>query len=106
MICTRLKNESWWKKWRTRAFESEREITYDIKIPNGMNRIHKDKVNKTAECNLIHDIINTSKRTKNLDSNYSPILHGIMNRKNGIENVRIFKSYWIVDVVPLSWLEG
>ena len=29
-----------------------------------MNFIHENKVNKLSEWNLIHDILNTSKRTK------------------------------------------
>ena len=47
---------------------------FDIKIPNGMNCI--------VECNLPHDIIKPSKRTKYLNSHYSPILHGCMNPRN------------------------
>ena len=29
-----------------------------------MTCIHENQVNKIAECNLLHDIINTSKHTK------------------------------------------
>ena len=36
----------------------------DIKIPNGMNGIHKKEVNKITECNLIHDILNPYKLIK------------------------------------------
>ena len=57
-----------------------------------MNCIHENKVNNIAEFNLIHDIINTPKRTKNLNSHHSPILHGFMNTRNDkakIENFRI-----------------
>ena len=44
-----------------------------------MNRIHDNKVNNIAECNLLHDMINPSKHTKNINSHYSPILHVCMN---------------------------
>ena len=30
-----------------------------------MTRIHDIEVNKIAECNLLHDILNPPKRTKN-----------------------------------------
>ena len=40
---------------------------YDIKIPNGMSCIHENEVNKIDECNLHHDMINTSKLTKILN---------------------------------------
>ena len=53
------------KEWRKCAFESELKNTYDIKIPNGMVCIHKNEVNKISECNLLHDILNPSKCTKN-----------------------------------------
>ena len=68
------------KLWRKRAFEIKLKNTYDIKIPNVMTRIHGEKVNKITECNLIHDIINPSKRTKISNIHKYPILHGCMNR--------------------------
>ena len=46
------------KEWRKRVFESEFENMYDIENQNGINRIHDNEVNKIAECNLLHDIIN------------------------------------------------
>ena len=46
-----------------------------------MTRIHDDEVNKTSELSLLHDIINPPKRTKNLKSRYSNILHGCMNTR-------------------------
>ena len=61
--------------WRKRAFEWEQKSTYGIEDQNDMMRIHYREVNKISECNLLHDIINTPKRTKNLKSHYSPILH-------------------------------
>ena len=48
-----------------------------------MNCIHENEVNEIYECNLLHYILNLSKRTKNTNSHYSPILHGCMNKKNG-----------------------
>ena len=48
-----------------------------------MKHIHDKKVNKIAECNLLHDITNNTKRTKNLNKHYSPIIHGCMNTRKG-----------------------
>ena len=42
---------------------------------------NNNEVKNIAECNLPHDIINTPKRAKNLNSHYSPILHGCMNTR-------------------------
>ena len=42
-----------------------------IKIPNSMNFILETEVNKVGECNLIHDILNPCKRTKNINSEYT-----------------------------------
>ena len=72
-----------------------------MKIPNGMNRIHYNEVNKIAECNLLHDIINPYKRTKILNIHYSPILHGCVNTRKGRLEFKMFESYCIVDVFPL-----
>ena len=36
--------------------------------------IHENEVNKMTECNLIHDILNHSKRTKVLNIHQYPIL--------------------------------
>ena len=41
--------------------------------------IHENEVNKIAECDLLHDILNPSKRTKHFNSRYYPIIHGCMN---------------------------
>ena len=40
--------------------------------------IHDNEANSIAEWNLLHDIINTSKRAKNINSHYSPILNWYM----------------------------
>ena len=74
-----------------RAFERELKNTYDIEIQNGMNFIHRNKVNKVAEFNLLHDILNPSKHTKHLNIHYSPILHGCMNTRKGREYFKRFQ---------------
>ena len=53
-------------EWRKPTFECELENTCKIGKYNGMTRIHGNKVNKLAECNLIHDILNLPKYTKKL----------------------------------------
>ena len=49
-------------------FEFEQKITYGIENQNDGIRIHDKEVNKIAEYNLLHDIINPPKRTKILNS--------------------------------------
>ena len=66
-------------KWRDFAFDSEPNFIYDTKIMNDLNHIHDNKVNNIAECNLIHDILNPPKLTQNINSHYSPIIHGCIN---------------------------
>ena len=56
-----------------------------------MIRIHDDKVNKIAECNLLHDIINIPKLTNNFDSHYSPILHVYINIRKGRARFKNFR---------------
>ena len=46
-----------------------------------MTCIHGNKVNKISECNLIYDVLNPSKHTKNLNRHYYPILRGCMNTR-------------------------
>ena len=49
-----------------------------------MNIIHDNNVNNVNELNLLHDILNPSKRTKNINSHYCPILDVCMNtRRSG-----------------------
>ena len=79
-------------EWRKRAFESELKNKYDSEIQNGMACIHRNEVNKIAEWNLLHDILNPPKRTKNLTNHYSNIIHGCMNTQKGgvkFKNFRI-----------------
>ena len=47
-----------------------------------MTCIHNNEVNNIVERNLLHEIINPLKRAKNLNSHYSPILHGCMNTRH------------------------
>ena len=53
--------------------------------------IHDNKVKNIAECNLLHDIINTPKRAKNINSHYYPILYGCMNIRKGREKLENFQ---------------
>ena len=61
--------------------------------------IHDNEVNNISECNLLHDLINPLKHTKNLNCHYSPTLHGCMNTKGKLK-FKNFEFYFIVDVVP------
>ena len=65
-----------------------------------MNCIQDNKVNHIYECYLLHDIINPPKRTKNLNSHYSPILHVFNNTRKGKLKFKTFEYYCILDVVP------
>ena len=58
-----------------------------------MTLIHDNKANKVAKYNLLHDIINLSKHTKNLNDHYSPIIHVCMNTRKG--NAK-FKKFLIL----------
>ena len=56
-----------------------------------MNFLHANQVNKRAELNLIHDILNPPKRTNNLNGHYYSIIHGCMNIRNGREKFKNFR---------------
>ena len=71
------------KECRNRDFESRLKNTYGMKSLNDMNRIHNNKVNNTSGWNLLHAILNSSKRTKNMNIHYYPILHVCMNTSRG-----------------------
>ena len=64
--------------WK-RVFEYKRKSSYGIENINDMPRIHNIEVGNIAECNLLHDIISTPRRTKHLNRHYYPVLHGCMN---------------------------
>ena len=53
--------------------------------------IHDNEVKNISECNLLHNIINPHKRAKNINIHYSPILHGCMNTRKGIEQLKNFR---------------
>ena len=55
-----------------------------------MTCIHNKEVNKIAEYNLLYDMINPPKRTKNINIHYYPIIHGYMNTIHGREKFRNF----------------
>ena len=44
---------------------------------------HENEVKNIDEYNLLHNIINPPKQTKNTNIHYSPTLHGYMNTKRG-----------------------
>ena len=88
------------KKWGNRAFESEMKIIYDINRLNGMNRIHDKEVNNISGCNLLHDILDPSKLTKNINVHYFPILHGCMNTRKG---KAVFKKYKYLILKIMMW---
>ena len=66
-----------------------------------MTRMHNNEVKNIPECNLLHDIINPPKRGRNLNSHYSPILHGCMKTRKSKAKFKTFTSYWTLYVVPL-----
>ena len=48
-----------------------------------MNHTNDNEVNNIAEFNLLHDILNPSKHTKNKKNHYYPILHVCINTRRG-----------------------
>ena len=58
-----------------------------------MTCIHEKEVNKLSELNLLHYIINTTKRTKTFNIHYSPIIQGFMNTRKGKAR---FKNFLIL----------
>ena len=71
--------------------------------------IHDKEVNIIEECNLLHDILNPSKKTKNTNSHNSPIPNGWMNKQEGSANC---KHFWILldsgcisMIIMRSWRE-
>ena len=74
---------------------------------NDMTRIYDNKVNKIAECNILHDIINPSKRTKKLNIHQSPITHECMNTRKGksmFKNFRILSDSGCSSTILMSRL--
>ena len=52
--------------------------------------IHNNRLNNIAKYNLLLDILNPSKLTKNINSHYYPILDGCMNTHRGKARFRNF----------------
>ena len=53
--------------------------------------VYMKKVNQIAEVNLLHYILNPSKRSKNINSYYFPILHACMNTQKGRAKFKNFR---------------
>ena len=66
-------------------------MLYDKKIFNDINLLHNKDVNNIAKYILLHGILNSSKRTKNINSHYSPLLHGFMNTRKGKAKFKKFR---------------
>ena len=63
------------------------------------------KVNKLAELNLLHDILNYHKQTNNLNSHYYPIIQWCMNICKGKEKFnefRILLDSWCISTVIMG----
>ena len=73
-------------------YECELKNTNGFENRNYMTRMHDNKVNNIAECNLIHHTVNHTKLTKTLNSYYSLILHVCMNN---IKSKAKFKNFQI-----------
>ena len=65
-----------------------------------MTRINEKEVNKIAGCNLLHDMINTTKIAKILNIHYSPIIHGCINTRHGRAKFKNFQI--LLDIVCSS----
>ena len=88
------------EEWRNCAFESKLKSIYDIKRPNSMNLIHENEVSKITECNLLYDMLNPFKCTKQLIAITHLLCMYVWIHKRVEQNLIFFESYWIVDVVP------
>ena len=58
-----------------------------------MNHIHDNVINNIAGLNLPHGILNLSKRTKDVNYDYFPIIHGCMSTCRGRV---IHKNAWLL----------
>ena len=77
-------------------FGSELENVYDKKISNNMNRINDKYINNIAEFNLLHNVIDYYKCTKNINTHYSFTIHGCMDTRMGEEKHK--KLYILLDI--------
>ena len=64
-----------------------------------MIHIFDKEVNKISECNLLHDIINPTKRATHLNSHYSNIIHCCLNTRKGRAK---FKNFQIISCSECS----
>ena len=71
-----------------------------MEILNNMNLIHDKKLKIIFECNLLHDILNTSKRTKNINIHYSTFYMDVWVHVEANIYLILFEYFWIVDVFP------
>ena len=78
-------------EWRKHSFECNHKSSYWIKNRNNVKGVHDKEVNKIAECNLLHDIISTTKCPKILNRHYSPILHECMDTRHGRAKFKNFR---------------
>ena len=86
-------------EWCKHAFESELENTYDIEIQNGMICMHDNKVNNISECNLLDDIPNTPKKTKDQIAITLLFYMDVWIEEREKRSLKTFKLYWKVDLV-------
>ena len=56
-----------------------------------MTRAYDNEVNNISELNVLHDIINPSKHTENLNIYYSHIIHVCMNTRKGKTKFKNFR---------------
>ena len=64
--------------------------------------IHDNEEKNIDEWNLLHDIFNPPKCSKNINSHYSPILHECMNTRKGRDKFKNFQI--ILDSVCISMI--
>ena len=74
---------------------------------NDKNRINDNEVINIAEWNLPHDILNYSKQTKNVNSQYFHIIHGCMNTHRGeliLKNFRMLLDSGCIYTIAIRML--
>ena len=79
------------KKRLKRAFERKFKNINDMKILNITNRTENNEVYNISKCNLLQEILNLYKITKNTNRHYSPILNVRMNTRKGREKFKNFQ---------------
>ena len=74
-------------------FERKIENIYVMKILNNVNCVHDTKANNISEWNLGNDKPNNSKCTKDINSQYYPIIHVFMNTHRGKEKINRYQIW-------------